>query len=97
MTVIPELAMRQIERWCAQRVPEDLKDRLRVECRTLGRTVAIVERRAGDPEWTEREIARLHLDEFGIWSMLRSDGDGGWLPDPDGPVASTPPPLLAEI
>lgn len=85
--------MRQIERWCAQRVPEDLKDRLRVECRTLGRDVAIVEVRAEG----EREIARLHLDEFGIWSMLRSDGAGGWQADPDGPVASTPPPLLAEL
>jgi hypothetical protein len=91
MTAIPELALRQIERWCAQRV----LDQVRVECRTRGRSVTIVECRA--PEWTEQKIAQLRLDEYGIWSVRWADRDGKWLTYPDAPVASTPPPLLAEI
>ncbi|MGW3999234.1 DUF3024 domain-containing protein [Amycolatopsis sp. NPDC004772] len=96
---IPELALRQIERWCAQRVPEHLQDRVRVECRTRGRAVTIVERRApqGGSGWSEQEIAQLRFDEFGIWSVWWADRDGQWLSHPDGPVASTPPALLAEI
>ncbi|MEQ0561451.1 DUF3024 domain-containing protein [Amycolatopsis sp. NEAU-NG30] len=100
MAGIPELALRQIERWCAQRVPERLRDRIRVECRTRGRTVTIVERRApGQPEadWTEQKIAQLRLDDFGIWSVFWADRTGRWLSYPDAPVASTPPALLAEI
>ncbi|MGK3199800.1 DUF3024 domain-containing protein [Amycolatopsis sp. MEPSY49] len=85
MAAIPELAMRQIERWCARR---------RVECRVRGGVVTIVELHA---DGSETGLAQLRFDEFGIWSMLRSDGDGGWLADPDAPVASTPPPLLSEI
>ncbi|MET8993585.1 DUF3024 domain-containing protein [Amycolatopsis sp. NPDC004169] len=95
---IPELALRQIERWCAQRVPEHLQDRVRVECRTRGRAVTIVERRAqAGPEWSEHEIAQLRFDEFGIWSVWWTDQTGQWLNHPDAPVASTPPALLAEI
>ncbi|SFW51479.1 hypothetical protein SAMN04489730_1064 [Amycolatopsis australiensis] len=93
--MIPELALRQIERWCARRVPEHLRDRLTVECRVRDGVVTIVELHAD--AGTERDIAQLRLDSFGIWSMLRSDGAGGWLADPDGPVASTPPPLLGRL
>jgi hypothetical protein len=102
MAVIPELALRQIERWCAQRVPERARDQVRVEHRTRGRTVTIVECRAPSPrlpgpEWTEQKIAQLRFDEFGIWSVRWADRNGRWLTYPDAPVASTPPPLLAEI
>ncbi|MFI5583555.1 hypothetical protein ACIA5G_00850 [Amycolatopsis sp. NPDC051758] len=90
MAAIPEFAMRQIERWCAQRGSEGG----RVECRVRERAVVLVERL---DDAGEREIAQLSLDEFGIWSMLRPDGAGGWLADPDAPVASTPPPLLAQL
>ncbi|WP_103355100.1 DUF3024 domain-containing protein [Amycolatopsis sp. CA-128772] len=96
---IPELALRQIERWCTQRVPEHLQDRVRVECRTRGRVVTIVERRAPQegPEWSEQKVAQLRLDEFGIWSVWWADRNGRWLSYPDAPVASTPPALLDEI
>ncbi|NBH07991.1 DUF3024 domain-containing protein [Amycolatopsis sp. SID8362] len=93
MAGIPEFALRQIERWCARRVPGHLRDQVRVECRTRGRAVTIFELRDG----TEREIAQLRVDEFGIWSVFWADSDGEWLAHPDAPVASTPPPLLAEI
>jgi hypothetical protein len=97
MAVIPELALRQIERWCAQHVPEHLKDQVRVECRTRGRAVTIFERRAAGDGWSEQKIAQLRLDDFGIWSVLWADRNGQWLSYPDAPVASTPPALLAEI
>lgn len=102
MAAIPELALRQIERWCAQRVPERVLDQVRVECRARGRTVTILECRApwspeGGAEWTEQKIAQLRLDEHGIWSVRWADRHGKWLTYPDAPVASTPPPLLAEI
>ncbi|MCR6486330.1 DUF3024 domain-containing protein [Amycolatopsis sp. OK19-0408] len=99
MAALPEFALRQIERWCAQRVPARLRDQVRVECRTRGRSVTIVERRSPEAgtEWTEQKIAQLRLDEFGIWSVRRPDRNGRWLTYPDAPVASSPPALLAEI
>jgi hypothetical protein len=102
MAAIPELALRQIERWCAQRVPERVLDKVRVECRTRGRTVTILECRApwrpeAGTEWTEQKIAQLRLDEHGIWSVRWADRNGKWLTYPDAPVASSPTLLLEEI
>src|SRR4051794_12829677 len=46
MAAIPELALRQIERGCAQRVPRALQDRIPGEGRTRGRPGPHARRRA---------------------------------------------------
>jgi len=102
MAEIPDLAMRQIQRWCGQRVPERLHDRVRVECKRRGRSVSIVERRAPwsaelGPEWTEQKIAQLRLSDEGHWSVYWADRNGRWRTYPNAPKANNPVPLLAEI
>jgi len=102
MTDIPDLTIRQIERWCAARVPARLHDEIRVECRRRGRSVTIVERRAPwspdlGPEWTEQKIAQLRLDDNGRWSVYWADRNDRWRTYPDAPRADHPAPLLAEI
>ena len=57
VAAIPELHLYQITRWCQQRVPAQVRDKVSVEHRVRGRTVTIVERRppwslALGPEWT---------------------------------------------
>ena len=59
-----ELEVAQIKRWCADRVPEQTRDQVRVECVVEPRYVTIVERRAPwredlGPDWTSFPIARL--------------------------------------
>jgi hypothetical protein len=102
MAEIPDLAMRQIERWCTQRVPARLHDEIRVVCTRRGRSVTIVERRAPwapdmGPDWTEQKIAQLRLDDEGRWSVRWADRNGRWQTYPDAPEADNPVPLLAEI
>jgi len=102
MADIPDLTIRQIERWCDKRVPARLRDEIRVECRRRGQSVTIVERRAPwspdvGPDWTEQKIAQLRLDDSGRWSVYWSDSAGRWRTYPDAPRADHPTPLLAEI
>ncbi|WP_026360491.1 DUF3024 domain-containing protein [Amycolatopsis nigrescens] len=102
MSSIPEFQQRQIERWCAGRVPARLRDEIRVECRRRGGSVTILERRAqwsGDvgSEWIEQRVAQLRYDANGRWSVYWADRNGRWLSHPGFPEADTPVPLLAEI
>ena len=60
--------MQRVRRWCAQRVPEHLRDQVRVECDAGPGYLTIVEcrpRRRKDlgPEWTRFRIARLPLHQ----------------------------------
>ena len=48
VAAVPELHLHQISRWCQQRVPAQVRDKVSVEHRVRGRTVTIVERR---PPW----------------------------------------------
>jgi DUF3024 family protein len=90
MADIPVADLRAIEEWCTSRVPEHLRNQLRVECRRRGSTVTIVERRApfAGAEWTEQKVARLRLDG-GRWSSNWADRDGRWQTYPGAPVTDT--------
>jgi hypothetical protein len=102
MSPIPEFQQRQIERWCARHVPDRLRDEVRVECRRRGRSVTVLERRAGTPgatvcQWTERPVAQLRYGEDGHWTLYWADGDDRWHSLPWNPRDRTLVPLLAEI
>jgi Protein of unknown function (DUF3024) len=61
---LPELDVQRVRRWCAQRVPGQLRDQVRVECDTGAGHLTIVEcrppwRKDMGPEWTRFPIARL--------------------------------------
>ena len=65
---VPETDLARIRRFCAQQVPPQLRDQIRVEHRVRGRTVTIVERRPPwDSDlprgWTEMPQARMKYDE----------------------------------
>jgi hypothetical protein len=99
---VPEFALRQVERWCAQQVPARLRDEIRVECKRRGRSVTIVERRAPwspelGPEWTEQKVAQLRLGEDDVWSVYWADRNGRWRTYPEAPRAAHPVALLEEV
>lgn len=102
MSPIPELLLRQIDRWCARCVPEHAREQVRVESKRRGRSVTVVERRApwqpdsGD-EWTEQRVAQLRYGTDGKWLLFSPDRGGRWRPVRDVPEASSPVPLLEEI
>lgn len=102
MSPIPELLLRQIDRWCARTVPEHARKQVRLESRCRGRSVTVVEHRApsgdeAEPDWTERRIAQLRYGTDGQWSLYSPDRGGRWRQVPGVPTASAPVPLLEEI
>ena len=76
---VPETDLARIRRFCAEQVPPELQDRLRVEHRVRGRTVTIVECRppwAADQttEWSELPQARMKYDEQTLgWTLYWFD------------------------
>jgi hypothetical protein len=106
LSAVPELQLRQIARWCDRRVPNQLRDQVRVEYRLRGRNITIVECRPPfmpelGPDWTETRVAQLRYTppppDGGEWTLHWSDSHNRWHPAPDVPAASGPGPLLATI
>jgi hypothetical protein len=76
LPAVPELHLRQIVRYCEQRVPEHARDQVQVSSRIRGRSVTIVERRSPwradfGPEWSSRPVAQLR------WTPSPTAGDEG--------------------
>ena len=102
MSPIPELLLRQIDRWCSQCVPQHARSEMRVETKRRGRSVTVVERRAPwDSEsaqgWSERRVAQLRYGQDGRWELFSLDRSSKWRTVSDAPDASSPVPLLEEI
>ena len=76
---MPELDLARIRRWCEQRVPEHVRDQVRVECDVGPRSVTIVEcrppwRAGTGSEWTRFPIARLrYVKAASRWSLYWRD------------------------
>ena len=103
MSTTPEQALVAAEVFCESRIPERLREEIRLECSRRGRSVTIVERRPPwredlGPEWTSVTVAQLRFDEdSGRWSLHWRDSSERWhLYDRVGPSPSVDP-LLAEI
>lgn len=91
-----DLSVAKVRRYCEGKIPPGLRDQVRWEVATRGRSITIYERRppwpgAPDPDgpWTKREIAQFRRDAGSTrWTLYWANRNGRWLPVPD--VASTP-------
>lgn len=78
-TGLPETDVARVQRWCAQRVPEEARHQVRVECDLATRHLTVVECRApwraeSGPEWTRFPIARLRYTKTSnTWSLYWRD------------------------
>jgi Protein of unknown function (DUF3024) len=77
-------AMSAVEAYCESRVPEDLRDQMRIECARRGKSITIVERRPPwnpdfGAEWSSVKVAQLRYEESaGAWTLHCSDSNGRW-------------------
>lgn len=71
--------MARVQRWCRGRVPERVRDEVRVEVDVADRHLTIVECRPSwradmGAEWTRFPIARLrYVKAKGLWSLYWRD------------------------
>ena len=78
-STVPELDVARVRRWCEQRVPVHVRDKVRVECEVGSRHLTIVEcrppwRPEADPEWTRLPVARLRYTKTTqCWSLYWRD------------------------
>jgi hypothetical protein len=82
-TVLPELDVEKVRRFCRRKVPATLGDEVRLEVTTRGKNVSIHERRPvwkGAPgEWTSMPIAQLRYEGEGVWTLYFGDRNGKWV------------------
>jgi hypothetical protein len=79
---VRDAAVRQVERFCEERLPEDARAQMRLEVEVKGTKITIVERRVpwneelgGD--WTSQSIAELRYDRgTATWSLDSSEAAG---------------------
>lgn len=76
---LPELDVARVVEYCASRVPEHLRDEIRVECDITDRHLTICECRPPwradfGPQWSRFPIARLHYTKkAGLWTLYWRD------------------------
>jgi hypothetical protein len=101
MVALSEVAVAKVRRFCAQRIPPEARDDVRLEVETRGQTVTILEVRSpwrsGD-EWTRLKVAQLRYDpEHRTWTLFSSDRNGRWHRYPGGGPVEQLDPLLDAI
>jgi hypothetical protein len=81
-TVLPELDIEKLRRFCKRRCPDTLADKVRLDLSVKGKRVSIHERRPvfeGAPgEWSSMPIAQLRYEGDGAWTLYFGDRYGGW-------------------
>ena len=76
--------MRSVKDFCDSRVPEDMRDQMRIECSRRGKAITIVELRPPwNPdlatEWSSTKFAQLRYDEsVGTWTLHCPYSTGKW-------------------
>ena len=79
MKGLPETDVARVHRWCRDRVPEHVRDEVRIEVDVAARHLTIVECRPPwradmGAEWTRFPIARLRYTKAtGVWSLYWRD------------------------
>ncbi|MEU4714480.1 DUF3024 domain-containing protein [Micromonospora purpureochromogenes] len=100
---LPEADVAQARRWCHQRVPERVRDQVRIECGEAARHLTIVECRAPwradmGAEWTRLPVARLrYTKSTGTWTLYYRDRNVRFHRYDLIPPTSTMADLLAEL
>lgn len=80
----PELDVARVRKWCEQRVPERVRDEIRVECDVAARHLTVVECRPPwkadvGTEWTRFPIARLRYTKARReWTLYWRDRNGAF-------------------
>ncbi len=81
-SVLPDIDVEKVRRFCRDRVPEAAKDEVRLEVTTRGKNVSIHEWRPvwrGAPgDWTTMPIAQLRYEGDGTWTLYFGDRYGKW-------------------
>ena len=81
-TILPEIDVEKVKRYCRGKVPERLKDEVRIEASTRGRSISIHECRPiwkGAPgEWTKTSVAQLRYEGDGTWTLYCADRNNKW-------------------
>jgi hypothetical protein len=98
---VREAAVAEVDRYCDDRVPADMRSEMRVEHSVRGSAITIVERRPpwselAGPEWSTTKVAQLRYDA-GLWTLYCSDSSGRWWLYPDADPAPDVAPLLAAL
>lgn len=94
---IVDINVAKVRRFCDRKISARVRDQLRWEVATRGRSITIYERRppwpgAPDPDgpWTKREIAQFRQgDASRMWTLHWADRNGRWLRVPDVRRATT--------
>lgn len=79
MTGLAEMDVARVQRWCRGRVPEHVRDEIRVEVDVADRHLTVVECRPPwqegvGSEWSRFPIARLRFTKTsGLWELLWRD------------------------
>lgn len=85
---LPELVRKNVERtvgrYCEDRVPAHIRDKIRVEYEVRGNSVTIAERRPPwrediGTEWSRLTVAQLRYED-GKWALYWSDRNSRWHP-----------------
>jgi hypothetical protein len=101
MPVLSEVAVARVRRFCAQRIPPEAREEVRLEVEARGQTVTIVEVRPpwqGAGPWTRMKIAQLRYDAATrMWTLYASDRNGRWHRFSAAPPAEQLDGLLEEI
>ncbi|WP_250557260.1 DUF3024 domain-containing protein [Pseudonocardia lacus] len=72
---LPAADVERVRRWCAARVPERVRDQVRVECDVEPRHLTVVECRPkwaaeADGEWLRAPVARFRFTKkTGLWTL----------------------------
>jgi len=103
MSGLPEMEVARVQRWCRARVPEHVRDKVRVEADVAERHVTIVQcrppRRADSgSEWTRIPIARLRFTKATrLWSLYWRDRNSKVHEYDVMPASTSIEDLLAEV
>ena len=79
VTGLPETDVERVRRWCQDKVPEQVRNEVRIEVDVAERDLTIVEcrppwRADGGSDWTRFPIARLRYAKTrGVWSLYWRD------------------------
>jgi hypothetical protein len=71
-TVLPDLDVEKLRRFCKGHVPDRVKDKVRLKVTVKAKRVSIYERRPpflGVGEWTSSPIAQVRYEGDGTWTL----------------------------
>jgi len=103
MANVVDEAMRAVDAYCDSRVPEDLREEIRIECTRRGKSITVVERRPPwnpdfGSEWSTTKVAQVRYDEpAATWTLYCPDSNGRWHVFDEVRPSPTVEPLLAVI